>query len=270
VAAKKTARTRVARTSLAPGREPATAAIEAGAPLRARKTGEVIADRLRRQIVRGDLQVGDRLPSEEELTAHFGIARTTLREALRILESQQLIEIRRGRGGGPVVTMPAVQSLALGMAVLLQMSATTVGDLDRARAMIEPQLAGELARSHGPDDLAALEAAVNAAAVAARNEDRLAFAAAVTQLHETIMERAGNTTMAVFSRLLHELVEHYYLDSAASADPPTMQRAVRSYRKFVKLVESGDAATAEDHWRKQMAYTSEKRPQNAVLDLFEA
>ncbi len=239
-------------------------------PSRALKTGEVVADRLRRQIARGELLVGDRLASEEELTAHFGIARTTLREALRILESQQLIEIRRGRGGGPVVTMPAVDSLALGIAVLLQLQRTTVGDLDQARAIIEPRLAAELARCHSQDDLDALAAAIQAADDAAENDDRQAFGAAVVVLHETIVERAGNETLALFSRLLHTLVAQYYLGSAFNAADSQMRRAVRSYRRFLSLVADGDAAGAEGHWRKQMAYTSSNQDGDAVLDLFEA
>ena len=239
-------------------------------PQRAMKTGEAVAETLRGQIVRGELRVGDRLQSEEELTVHFGVARTTLREALRILESQQLIEIRRGRGGGPVVRMPETEPLATGMAVMLQMLSTTIGDLDVARSMIEPQLAAELARIHTEDDLTALDEAIEDAATAIKSDDRRAFGEAVVRVHETIMERAGNQTLALFSRLLHELVERYYSSSASGADAAQMQRAVRSFRKLRKLVSEHDAEGAEDHWRKQMAYTSSNRPPGGVLDLFEA
>jgi GntR family transcriptional regulator, transcriptional repressor for pyruvate dehydrogenase complex len=268
VTAKKPSRTRVARTTL-DNRRPAASPTSLEQQLRSPKTGELVADVLRRQIVRGELLVGDRLPSEEELTEHFGIARTTLREALRILESQGLIEIRRGRGGGPVVTMPRAESLAVSMGVLLQMQGITVGDLDRARAMVEPELAGEFVRHHTADDLVALEAAVADAAVAAKDGDRLAFASAVVAVHETIVERAGNATLALFSRLLHGLVEQYYRGSVSETDTALMQRAVRSHRKYLRLVEAGDSVGAEEHWRKHMAYTSERRDASAVLQLFE-
>ena len=102
----------------------------------------------------------------------FGIARTTLREALRILESQGLLEIRRGRTGGPVVTMPRIDSLAEGLAVTLQLQGTTVGDLDVARQLIEPRLAARLATSHTVEDVAALHAAVDRAATRRRRSTR--------------------------------------------------------------------------------------------------
>ena len=233
------------------------------------KTGAVVAERLRRQIARGELTIGQRLPPEDELTAVFGIARTTLREALRILESQGLLEIRRGRTGGPVVTMPRIDSLAEGLAVTLQLQGTTAGDLDVARQLIEPRLAGRLADAHTPDDLAALGAAADRAAAAADASDRVAFGGAALGIHETIIDRAGNTTLATISRLLHALVAQYYVKSAARSDDEKMHRAVRSYRKLVRLIDAGDALTAEEHWRKQMTFTIEGWQRNQSIDLFE-
>ena len=244
-------------------------AMNGEAAIRLPKTGEVVAERLRRQIARGELTIGQRLPPEDELTEVFGIARTTLREALRILESQGLVEIRRGRTGGPVVTMPKIDSLAEGLAVTLQLQGTTAGDLDVARQLIEPRLAARLAAHHTADDLDALHAAVDRASVAADAFDRVAFGSAAAAMHATIMERAGNNTLATFSRLLHALVAQYYVRSAAMTDHEQMLRAVRSYRKLVRLIVAGDAEAAEEHWRKQMAFTIEGWHRDQRVDLFE-
>jgi DNA-binding FadR family transcriptional regulator len=237
--------------------------------VRAPKTGEIIADRLRRQIARGELAIGERLPPEDELTAQFGIARTTLREALRILESQGLVEIRRGRGGGPVVTMPRIDSLAEGLAVTLQLRGTTAGDLDAARQLLEPSLARRLATSHTADDVVAVRAAVDRAAVAAQAGDRAAFGDAAVGMHEAIIDRAGNTTLATISGLLHALVARYYRRSAALTSDAHMLRAARSYRKLVRLIEQGDATAAEDHWRRQMTFTIEGWQHDRSIDLFD-
>jgi len=63
--------------------------------LRVPKTAELVADSIRGQIVRGELNEGDTLPAEADLTLQFGISRPTLREALRILESEALITVSR-------------------------------------------------------------------------------------------------------------------------------------------------------------------------------
>jgi DNA-binding FadR family transcriptional regulator len=247
----------------------ANQAVPADQQIRMPKTGEVVAERLRHQIARGELAIGQRLPPEDELTEVFGIARTTLREALRILESQGLLEIRRGRTGGPVVTMPKIDSLAEGLAVTLQLQGTTAGDLDVARQLVEPRLAGRLAQSHTAADLDALRAAADRAAVAADAFDRVAFGAAALGMHETLIDRAGNITLATFSHLLHSLVAQYYVRSAARSDQEKMQRAVRSYRKLVRLIDAGDGPAAEEHWRKQMAFTIEGWERDQRINLFE-
>jgi len=233
------------------------------------KTGELVADYLRRQIARGELGVGDRLRPEDELTAEFGVARTTLREGLRILESEGLIRIRRGRGGGGIVTRPDLDRLATALAVALQLQGTTMGDLDDARQLFEPQLVALLAQDHREEDIVALTDAIDAAATAAEAGDTEAFGRGAALVHETIMEHAGNRTLATVSRLLHGLVAAYYQRSASKTDQASMRRAVRSYRKLVALIEAGDADGAEEHWHQQMSYTVRGNDRAQPIDAFD-
>jgi GntR family transcriptional regulator, transcriptional repressor for pyruvate dehydrogenase complex len=232
------------------------------------KTHEVVAERLRREIVTGRLPIGERLPSEEELTATFGIARTTLREALRVLESQGLIEIRRGRGGGPTVTKPDLAPVATGLAMSLQLEGATFADLDEARQLIEPQVAGRLARTRTISDLKLINAAIDEAGEAAESNDPARFGNAVVKVHEILMECSGNVTLSTLSRVLHDLVTLYYRAGAGKADLPTRRRAVRSYRKLSKLIEDRDASGAEDHWRRQLRYTISGYDTQERFDMF--
>jgi GntR family transcriptional regulator, transcriptional repressor for pyruvate dehydrogenase complex len=224
-----------------------------------KKTHELVSDQLRQRIVNGELTEGQRLPPEDELTTQFGVARTTLREALRVLESQGLIAIRRGRGGGPVVTHPNLEPIAMALAVTLQLNGTTIGDLDAARQMIEPQIAGQLAKQHDDSDIAALEAAIDLAADAAERNDGQAFGLAAASVHETLVERSGNRTLATLTNLLHNMVRAYYAKNMYRVDQALMQRAVRGYRKLVGLIRDGDADAAIAHWHATMNYTISSR-----------
>jgi DNA-binding FadR family transcriptional regulator len=190
--------------------------------------------------------------------ARLGLARTTVREGLRILESQGLIEIRRGRSGGGRVTHPRIDHIAQGFALQLQIRRTTYGDLEQARQVIEPALVGLLARRHTEEDLGYLQALVADAAAAARSGDTERFAAAAAAVHQGVVERAGNTTLATMSQMLGELVTTFYVRAARQADGDSagFERAVRSYRRLLKLIEAGDADAAEGHWRKQLRYTA--------------
>jgi len=230
------------------------------------KTHELVAAQLRDRILSGELAPGDRLPSEDDLTAETGVARTTLREALRVLESQGLITIRRGRGGGPVVTHPDLTPAASALTISLQLQQTTFADLDAARRVIEPHIAAQLARRHTKAEMKALTRAVDLADEAAEGGDVTRFLEAVVGVHETLIECSGNKTLATISRLLHELVQSFYQGSAPVIDRRSMRGAVRSYRKLLRLIEAGDADTAAAHWESQMTYTiSGRRDAHLIL-----
>jgi DNA-binding FadR family transcriptional regulator len=224
-----------------------------------KRTHELVTDQLRQRIVNGELVEGQRLPPEDELTTQFGVARTTLREALRVLESQGLIAIRRGRGGGPVVTHPSLEPIAMALAVTLQINGTTIGDLDAARQMIEPQIAGQLAKNHDDSDLAALEASIDVAHDAAERYDGPAFGLAAANFHETLVERSGNHTLATVTKLLQNMVRAYYAINMHHVEQALMQRAVRGYRKLVVLIRDGDVDGAIAHWHATMSYTISAR-----------
>ncbi|WP_395111574.1 FadR/GntR family transcriptional regulator [Actinomadura sp. SCN-SB] len=235
---------------------------------RSARTSEIVASSIRGQIARGELKPGDRFPAEDELMEVFGIARTTLREALRILESEGLVTVVRGRHGGPRVTSPTVEHIARMYALLLQIEGVTIDDLYDSRAAIEPWLARRFAETRTPKALADLKSAIEAAATATHDDDGAAFGEAAARVHETLFEHAGNASMAIFARLLNELVTGFYRKSGQAAGVTERKRAVRSYRKFYKLVEAGDAEAAEEHWGRHMSYVGANVPAGHPLELF--
>ena len=93
---------------------------EARRRLSARRTAEIVADELRRQIIDGELSDGDLLPRQEVLVSQFSVSLVSLREALRILETEGLVSVRRGNRGGAVVHAPAKASAAYMLGLMLQ------------------------------------------------------------------------------------------------------------------------------------------------------
>src|SRR6184192_3474453 len=106
---------------------------------------ERVATVLRRMLIRGEIIEGTMLPPESELMERFGVSRPTLREAFRVLESESLISIRRGSRGGARVQVPKGEVAARHAGLLLQVRGTTLGDVYRARMIVEPPAAGMLA-----------------------------------------------------------------------------------------------------------------------------
>src|SRR3954466_1448701 len=123
-------------------------AVAAGATtVRSPKTAELVAGTLRRMVVDGQLKDGDFLPNEAELMAHFGVSRPTLREAIRVLEAERLVEVRRGSRTGARICVPGPEVVARPAGLLLELSGATLGDVMTARVTIEPPAARLLAAS---------------------------------------------------------------------------------------------------------------------------
>src|SRR5215469_13170744 len=93
---------------------------QVGRLVRAPKTSELIAAQLRRQIVRGAVKPGEKLPPETRLMEQFGVSRPTIREAFRILETERLITVRPGSRGGAQVVAPDPTVAARYVGLLLQ------------------------------------------------------------------------------------------------------------------------------------------------------
>ncbi|WP_018501105.1 FadR/GntR family transcriptional regulator [Parafrankia discariae] len=245
--------------NVTPGVAPVGDARAAQVPRAARRrprASEIVAESIRVQVARGELRPGDRFPTEDELIEIFGVARTTLREALRLLEAEGLVTVLRGRHGGPRVTSPTVDHISRVFALLLQLEGVTMSDIREARELVEPTLAHTLARTRTQQVLTELRAAVEAAAAAADTDDGPAFLDAATTLHATIAEHGGNRSLGIFAQLLHEVAVRCHEVSARVATATDRGRAVHSHRRFYQLVEAGDAAGAREHWRSRMTRTS--------------
>jgi GntR family transcriptional regulator, transcriptional repressor for pyruvate dehydrogenase complex len=106
-------------------------------PVPVRNAFEVTVERLARAIRLGVLVGGDRLPPERELADTFGVSRVTLREAIKALRAADLVESRRGRGGGTVVVAPITAS-PLRTKLLDEAARPPINDTLDLRRIVEP------------------------------------------------------------------------------------------------------------------------------------
>ncbi|MCV7399992.1 FadR family transcriptional regulator [Mycobacterium fragae] len=214
------------------------------------KVSHLLAADLRRQILSGELATDQQLPPEAELTTALQISRDTLREALRILESQQLVEIKRGRGGGVVVRRPGLEAVGRYVALLLQLRGTTLAHLEEARSVIEPPAAEEVAVRAGPDALDSLVALHDAERAAAG--DPLAFVTAMSAFDQAVIDLSGNRTLAVIAGVFRDIYAGQVYSSIGGNDAVSAERIARrvivSHSAFLDAVRRRDASLAQNTW----------------------
>jgi len=221
--------------------------------VRVPKAAELIAGSLRRRIAMGELMEGDALSSEADLIVEFAVSRASLREALRILETEGLIEVRRGAHGGARIRLPREDTAAHSMGLLLQIRGATLKDMFDARVIIEPPLIHQLAQVRTDDDLVALREHV--AHERAALDDVRAFAAAAAEFHRLMIGRSGNAVLILVAGMLDELYLKHLNQFIASARPDQAQlnrEALLNHERLVDLIESQDGPAAETLWRYHM------------------
>src|SRR3954453_11411948 len=105
---------------------------------RSLKTSEIVAQRIVEDIVAGNMQIGDKLPPESEMVDGYGVSRESVREGLRLLEVQGLITLRRGPGGGPVVTSVDPRNLARPSTLYFHLAGANYNELFDTWLLFEP------------------------------------------------------------------------------------------------------------------------------------
>lgn len=244
--------------------------------LRSPKLTELVANSLRRKILSGELPEGSHLPPEPDLVEQLGVSRPTLREALRVLESESLIRPRRGSRSGAEICAPSVDVSARYMGFVLQHGGVTIEDVLRARRIVEPPLAGILTASKSPVKITRLRDLLKEEEDAL--DDRVAFGQKSIRFHELVAELAGVETLTVsvrqFNWVLGRLTTTVEADLISQAGPDDgNRRAHRAHVKFVDLLEgTDDPATVQQYWQRHVDAISsrllEVASSETVIDLF--
>ncbi|NKY60517.1 FadR/GntR family transcriptional regulator [Nocardia flavorosea] len=241
-------------------------------PPRLPKTAELIADQLRRQIVRGDLAEGAALPSEAELLERFNVSRPTLREAFRVLESESLITVRRGAHGGARVQVPNIDVAARYAGFVLEFRGTTLADVYEARILIEPPIIGLLAARRTDADVERLRAALDEHEAAA--DSPLRAIRTHTAFHALLVELTGNQTLRVLTGMVQHIIDRANIDwvesKVATPEETGMSLGLKAHHRVVDLIEAGVETGAEEVWRKHLTEARDYllRPDvTTVLDL---
>lgn len=164
--------------------------------LRQPRLAEMVADVLRRRILNGQLADGSMLPKQEELIDEFGVSKPSMREALRILETEGLITVQRGNVGGAIVHVPQAANAAYMLSLVLQARNVTLFDVGAALKHIEPVCAALCAeREDRMSTVVPRLQELHALAVACPTDDELRMTQLARQFHEELVAGCGNETM---------------------------------------------------------------------------
>src|SRR5215216_6699787 len=210
------------------------------APVRRTTLSGEVADRLAEAIRSGELAPGVRLPAERDLGAQFGVGRTSVREALRMLQATGLVTVRPGDG---VFVASFASRSDHPFARWESLYHYGVEELFEARLAIEPLAAARAANRATEDDLRALSATLVEFERAVEEDDLAAMVLADGDFHEVVTRASRNRMFqAMLSVANHLLIESKRAGLGAPGRP---RRVLAKHRAIFDAIAAGDAQAAE-------------------------
>jgi DNA-binding FadR family transcriptional regulator len=206
-----------------------------------------VAADLRRRILSGELEDGAILPKQDDLLTEFGVSLPTLREALRILEAEGLIQVQRGKRGGSLVCRPTAATAAYAIATVLEANQVALPDVAMALQEIEPaclELAAQRPDRH--ENVVPVLRSLNQRSEAAIDvEDE--YRALAHQLHSHFVSASGSQTLVLLAGALEALWwAHARELAAARATEVGVAREVRlahveAHSAIIDALEAGES-----------------------------
>ncbi len=219
---------------------------------RIRPAYEQVADQLRELVLSKRLVPGDRLPNEAKLSATFGVSRSTVREALRVLSAQDLIYTSRGVTGGTFVadTTPGVITAYLenGLSLLSGTDALSTGELLEARELFEVPATRLAALRATADDIALMRAAISEES---RSTDRSARFEHNSHFHVLMLAAGGNRLVEVIVHPIFSVIRARFLRDDVA--PRFWNQVDSDHELILDHVEQGNGDAAAEAMREHLS-----------------
>jgi DNA-binding FadR family transcriptional regulator len=239
------------------------------------KAAELVAEDIRRDIVRGTLSAGDYLPTEANLIDQYGVSRPTLREALRVLEAESLISLQKGARGGARVRGPQLDAAARYGGHVIQAQGGSLEDVLIAEEMLQVGAVRLLAAERPEEGLTTLRESLAAEGEAV--DDLTAFSTCAVNFHAGLIAATGNQSIGLLAGILRNIVERHIMlvagkQPVTDITPKWRTKSHEVHSRVLELIEGGHVDDAEQLWRRHLVASRrammKEIPINNVIDLF--
>ena len=222
------------------------------ARIRSAKISEVVARTLLDHILQTGLLPGDSLPNEREMLSWLGVARGSLREALRLLESHGVITVKPGPGGGPVVREADPETFAGSTTLAMQFMRVRFGQLIDARIAFEPQVAGAAAEHRTDAELADLwEAAAQMTELARPPggteltvRDGARFRVPYNRFHHALADACHNPVLLMAGVTFRKVWDSLHVNVTYTLE--SLVATARAHHEIAEAVDRADAVGATE------------------------
>lgn len=213
--------------------------------VKVQRLSDEIVLQIRDALLSGKLQPGDKLPTERGMAESFETSRTSVREALRRLEQEGLIHIKKGINGGVFIAELDHRPVANSLHTLLQLRKVSIQNIAEVRLIFEPQAARLAAERASPEDLWELEEVVARMSEAVTSKELPR--SYDLKFHQIIARAAGNPVLQMLAEAMLEVASKAITELNPSVD--TLRHVLRCHRQVLEAVRREDGELAEKAMR---------------------
>ena len=207
------------------------------------KIPTIIIRQIRSAIMQGKLKPGQALANEKELIEQFDVSKHTLREALRTLEGMGLLTIKRGAGGGPVVSEIDIDTARDYFASFLFFQNVARADISELRKLAEPYIARRVAETVTPEVIADLEKIQAECRVLVEQGKSLVGAEAEIMFHVYLARQTNNTILWVIMDFVNNMLAE--IKMAMKPGQAFSEQVLAAHQKILDAIKAGDPDRAE-------------------------
>jgi DNA-binding FadR family transcriptional regulator len=216
-----------------------------GTPIERPNTYELLAQRLLGLIATGEIAGGEPLPSERELVERFGVGRSSVREALRVLESKGLIH---QKGKGRFVAAEPQNPLNSSLQVLLELQEVSRDEQFEVREVLEGETAAFAAERRTDEDVLAIAETIDAMSEGLDSAD--SYIDADLQFHLAIARASRNRIALHMMHAIREILRRSLMTLYAVPGGP--ERSIAHHRQILDAIVAGDADAARERMREHL------------------
>ncbi len=209
-------------------------------PVSAPRAFEHICDQIRMLLTSGALKPGDKLPPERELSAHLGVSRSVLREALRSLEMAGLVDLKKGGSGGSFIAAHNSRFVNQAFADLTRVGTITLSELTEARVLIMADAIRLGCERATEEDYQALEANIRQVEELTEREDYPGRRMVATDFYRLVALSAKNQVLVISVEAMTATLREFLRPRPNRPFTPVLE----SRRRFMKHFRARDAGKA--------------------------
>lgn len=199
-----------------------------------------IVEQIRSAILAGEIKIGDQLPPEKDFAKHFGVSKSSLREAYRVLEAYGLLEIRQGMSGGAFVKEVDLKTVKDALVNYLFFQNPGLNEYTQTRIFIEPQVVRICAEKATPEDVEELEQMIHAMEQEPNGKNFMSDLDSA--FHKKLVEIAGNKILSLVVESVQTALIN--IKQIVHTDEAFLHMVCEGHKKIVTAIRKRDPELA--------------------------